>query len=177
MRGHVCCRTICLSRRLSFLFQRNKKCLWNSFRALPQHIYFSKEVLAWIGHDYYFFIRMLRKWFPEFIRVLFLEKRKCSRIMIFVFRRTDLSFLSQLVDEIPWEVAVERTKRAFWLLRIASFGHSNHILKFTDWGMCQGVHMVEWAALTWAQVQKALVHQWKGGWAAWKKERKISHVV
>lgn len=31
--------------------------------------------------------------------LLLLEKKKCSRVMILVFKRRD--FLSQLVDEIP----------------------------------------------------------------------------
>lgn len=31
----------------------------------------------------------------------------CSRTVTFIFRRMDVSFLSELVDEIPWETAVE----------------------------------------------------------------------
>lgn len=51
---------------------------------------------------------MLRKLFPEFIPCITVGKEKvCSRTMTFIFRRMDISFLSELVDEIPWETAVE----------------------------------------------------------------------
>lgn len=75
--------------------------------------------------------------------------------MILVFRRTQEEFLSQIVGLIPWEIAVERSKTVFWLSRIASFGHSNYMFWSSQMeGMCQGVHVVEWAALTELKCEK-----------------------
>jgi len=50
---------------------------------------------------------MLKNGFLSSSRVLLWEKRNCSRTMTLIVRRMDFSFLSEIVDDIPWETAVE----------------------------------------------------------------------